>query len=125
MKRAPLCAHGSALAAHCTTAARQGYGSWPYRKAQPSVSQSCPLESVPTGAPWRHLHASFGNGNSQFRRFRRWAASSLLQWVFEALRGDPDLEYVPIDGAIVPVHQQAAGAKGVLGTSAWAAPAAD
>ena len=28
-----------------TTAARQGYGSWRYRKGQPSVSRSCPLES--------------------------------------------------------------------------------
>ena len=40
-----------------------------YRKAQPSVSRSCPLESVPTGAPWRDLPACFGNWNSQLGRF--------------------------------------------------------
>ena len=82
------------------------------------------LRRVPTGAPWRHLPASFGNGNSQFRRFRRWAASGVLQRLFKTLSGDPDSEYVPIDGAIVPVHQQAAGAKGALGASAWVDPGA-
>ena len=82
------------------------------------------LWRVRTGAPWRHLHASFGNGNSQVGRFRRWAASGVLQWLSETLSGDPDPEYVLIDGTIVSVHQKAAGAKGALGASAWAAPAA-
>ena len=45
-QRAPLCDHGSSLAAHCPTAARQGYGSWRYRRRQPSVSPSCPVEGA-------------------------------------------------------------------------------
>ena len=73
------------------------------------------LWRVRTGAPWRHLPASFGNGNSRLGRFRPWAASGGVQRLFETLSGDPDLEYVPIDGAIVWVHQKAAGAKGALG----------
>ena len=31
------------------------------------------LWRVRTGSPWRDLSADFGNWNTQFRRFRRWA----------------------------------------------------
>lgn len=31
------------------------------------------LWRVRTGSPWRDLPRAFGNWNSQFRRFRRWA----------------------------------------------------
>ena len=118
--RPTLCAHGSALVAHRTTASRSGYGPWRYRKRQPSVSRSCSLET-PHGCSLAASTRFFGNGNSRFRRFRRWATSGVLQRLFETLSGDPDSEYVPIDGAIVPVHQQAAGAKGALSASAWTA----
>ncbi|MYG37473.1 MAG: transposase [Synechococcus sp. SB0676_bin_10] len=82
------------------------------------------LWRVGTGAPWRDLPACLGNWNSQLGCFRRWAANGVLQWLFETLSGDPDLEYLLHDGTTVPVHQKAAGAKGALGASAWAAPGA-
>ena len=82
------------------------------------------LWKVRTGAPWPDLPPCFGKWNSQFRRFRPWTSSGVFQRLFEALRGDPDLEYVLIDGTIVPVHQKAAGAKGALSDSPLAAPAA-
>ena len=69
---------------------------------------------VRTGSPWRDLPDRFGKWNSQFRRFRRWSVSGVFERLFEALRGDPDLEYVLIDGTIVSVHQKASGAKGGL-----------
>ena len=72
---------------------------------------------VRTGSPWRDLPDRFGKWNSQFRyfrRFRRWFVSGVFERLFEALRGDPDLEYVLIDGTIVSVHQKASGAKGGL-----------
>ena len=69
---------------------------------------------VRTGSPWRDLPDRFGKWNSQFRRFRRWSVSGVFERLFEALRGDPDLEYVLIDGTIVSVHQKASGAKGEL-----------
>lgn len=31
---------------------------------------------VRTGSPWRDLPPAFGNWNSQFRRFRRWAKAN-------------------------------------------------
>jgi len=69
---------------------------------------------VRTGSPWRDLPPAFGNWNSQFRRFRRWAAAGVFERLFNAMSGDPDLEYALIDGTIVQVHQKATGAKGGL-----------
>ena len=69
---------------------------------------------VRTGAPWRDLPSGFGNWNSVFRRFRRWAQKGVFVSIFEALSGDPDFEYVMIDGTIIRVHQHGAGAKGGL-----------
>ncbi|MFD0463265.1 IS5 family transposase [Microvirga aerilata] len=70
------------------------------------------LWMVRTGAPWRDLPAMFGNWNSVFRRFRRWAQTSIFEQVFQALSGDPDFEYALIDGTIIRVHQHGTGAKG-------------
>ena len=69
---------------------------------------------VRTGAPWRDLPPAFGNWNSQFRRFHRWAKARLFEGLFKAMSGDPDLEHTLIDGIIVQVHQKATGAKGGL-----------
>jgi Transposase and inactivated derivatives len=69
---------------------------------------------VRTGSPWRDLPPAFGNWNTQFRRFRRWAKAGIFESLFNAMSGDPDLEYALIDGTIVQVHQKATGAKGGL-----------
>lgn len=70
------------------------------------------LWRVRVGAPWRDVPPGFGEWNSIFRRFRRWAESGVFDRVFMALSGDTDFEYVLIDGTIVSVHQKASGAKG-------------
>ncbi len=69
---------------------------------------------VRTGSPWRDLHETFGNWNSVFRRFRRWAKKGVFESLFKALSDDPDFEYAIIDGTIVWVHQHGAGARGGL-----------
>ncbi|HHC29851.1 MAG TPA: transposase, partial [Rhodobacterales bacterium] len=40
---------------------------------------------VRTGSPWRDLPPWFGNWNSQFRRFRRWAERGVFESLFKAL----------------------------------------
>ena len=72
------------------------------------------LWRVRTGSPWRDLPLLFGNWNSVFRRFRRWAKNGVFERLFEVLSGEPDFEYALIDGTIVSVHQKASGAKGGL-----------
>jgi transposase len=72
------------------------------------------LWRVRTGLPWRDLPREFGNWNSVFQRFRRWARAGVFERIFERLSGEPDFEYVLIDGTIVAAHQKASGAKGGL-----------
>jgi transposase len=67
------------------------------------------LWMVRTGAPWRDLPEMFGNWNSVFRRFRRWAQTSVFEQLFQALSGDLDFEYT-----IIRVHQHGTSAKGGL-----------
>jgi transposase len=63
-----------------------------------------------TGAPWRDLPDRFGNWNSIWRRFDRWARKGVWRAVFEVLQ-DPDLEWLILDSTIIRAHQHAAGAK--------------
>ena len=65
-----------------------------------------------TGSPWRDLPDEFGNWNSVFQRFRRWAKKGVWESLFKALVDNPDFEYLIIDSSIVRAHQHAAGAKG-------------
>ena len=65
-----------------------------------------------TGAPWRDLPTFFGNWNSVWRRFRRWAIAGRWEDILAALADDPDFESIIIDGTIIRAHQHAAGGKG-------------
>jgi len=65
-----------------------------------------------TGAPWRDLPEYYGNWNSVFKRFRRWAQRGAFERIFSALSEDADFEYVMVDGSIVRVHRHGQGAKG-------------
>jgi transposase len=51
-------------------------------RRRPSTAQSSPRARrgvwlMQTGAPWRDLPEEFGNWNSIFRQFRRWADSGI------------------------------------------------
>jgi len=78
-----------------------------------------------TGAPWRDLPNEFGNWNSVFRRFSRWAKRGVWHRLLHALSDDPDFENVSIDGTIVREHQHSAGGKGGFSIRRSAGPAAD
>jgi putative transposase len=65
-----------------------------------------------TGSPWRDLPEEFGNWNSVFQRFRRWAKKGVWAKLFNALVEDPDFEHLMIDATVIRAHQHAAGAKG-------------
>jgi transposase len=70
---------------------------------------------VRVGAPWRDLPEYFGNWNSVFQRFRRWAKGEVFEKIFDALSADADFEYVIVDGTIVRVHQHGTGQKKLWG----------
>ena len=82
-----------------------------------------------TGAPWRDLPERFGNWNSVWRRFDRWARKGVWQRVFAVLQ-DPDVEWLILDSTIIRAHPHAAGAKkkrtarGDKASRPWAAAAA-
>jgi transposase len=78
-----------------------------------------------TGAPWRDLPNEFGNWNSVFRRFSRWAKRGVWHRLLHALSDDPDFENVSIDGTIVRAHQHSAGGKGGFSIRRSVGPAAD
>ena len=63
-----------------------------------------------TGAAWEDLPERLGKGNSQWRRFDRWAAKGRWDPILAALR-DPDLDLLILDSTAVRAHPCAAGAK--------------
>lgn len=65
-----------------------------------------------TGAPWRDLPPSYGNWNSQFKRYSRWRDNGTWESVLEAIVDEPDFEWLMIDATFVKIHQHGAGAVG-------------
>src|SRR5215813_2342325 len=57
-----------------------------------------------TGAAWRDLPQRFGNWNSVWKRFSRWARKGRWEEVFRHLQ-DPDLEWLILDSTVVRAHQ--------------------
>jgi transposase len=82
---------------------------------KPAVDNRCFVNGVlwiaRTGAPWRDLPERYGNWNSVWRRFRRWALKGIWSSIFETLSVDADLEEMLMDSTVIRAHQHAAGAK--------------
>ena len=82
-----------------------------------------------TSAAWRDLPERFGNWNSVWKRFSRWAQKGRWEKIFRQLQ-DPDLEWLILASTVVRAHQHAAGAEkkptaaGARARRRWAAAAA-
>lgn len=63
-----------------------------------------------TGVAWQDLPERLGKGNSQWRRFDRWAAKGRWDPIMATLR-DPDLDVLVLDSTVIRAHPCAAGAK--------------
>jgi transposase len=72
------------------------------------------LHVLRVGCPWRDMHERYGEWNSVYVRFRRWAEQGVWDAMLATLveLGLTDDWQHMIDSSIVRGHSQAAGAKG-------------
>lgn len=61
-----------------------------------------------TGSPLRDLPREYGHWHRVYVRCNHRSYKGILQQIFEAVVGDPDLEYLMIDVRIAHVHQRGA-----------------
>ena len=55
--------------------------------------------ALSTGTPWRDLPPDYGHWNTTHNRFRRWQKNGTWAQLLSTLAGDPDLEWLMIDGS--------------------------
>ena len=89
----------------------------PKSTGRPSVDRRIVVEATAwrfrTGAPWRDLPERFGNWNTIYKNFNRWAAQGVWEQVLERTQSMAqqagELDWVAsIDSTIVRVHQHGA-----------------
>ena len=78
-----------------------------------------------SGAFWRDLPARYGNHETTYKRFSRWAKNGVWEKIFERLLQDPKNDYVMIDSTLVKAHQDATTGKRGRPVRLWGDPAED
>jgi transposase len=72
------------------------------------------LYMAENGCKWRALPDKFGNWNSVYKRFERWAENGVIQRVFAALQAEKiisvSIEILALDSTSCKVHPDAHGA---------------
>ena len=71
-----------------------------------------------TGAQWRDIPSEFGNWNSIFKRFGRWADAGVWDEMHQYFIDEPDMEWLLLDSTVVRAHPCAAGAPKAKGGQA-------
>ena len=71
------------------------------------------LYMAENGCKWRALPEKFGNWNSVYRRFERWAENGVMQRIFAALQSEQiisiSVEILALDSTSCKVHPDAHG----------------
>ena len=80
------------------------------RSADKRLFAEAMLWIVRTGSPWRDLPEEFGKWNTVFKRFGDRVKTDIWQKLFDAVSGQPDMQYAMVDAAIVKVHRHGQGA---------------
>lgn len=78
-----------------------------------------------TEATWRDLPERFGEWNSVYQRFNRWARKGIWEKLFLHLAEEADREWLLIDSTVTRAHQHAAGKKGAMARKLWDGVGAD
>ena len=60
---------------------------------------------VRTGSPWRDWPEGFGKCNTVFKRFHDGIKADIWQKLFDAVSGQPDMQYAMADATIEKMHR--------------------